>query len=186
MTATNTTTGREQRYEAAKPATVFDLREVQGDEIEAAFDKLSKASDRVAVVTEYEAGVFDVYAVASGSKIYEVSRLGTFARCSCPDFTFSHSACKHIAACLPATSNTSSVEGFKVGDVFRITGVGYKITQVWQVVEVTEREITAVDRREMSRATNPDGWNRLYLKNADLAYYAQRGQIQRIEGEFSI
>lgn len=80
---------------------IFSLREIGLEDLDAAEDKLYRATDPISVEASHEDGLFDVYRIASGSRRYDVVRFGYFAFCSCPDFTFSGTACKHLPLTFP-------------------------------------------------------------------------------------
>lgn len=87
------------------PETIFTLREMLPADLDAAEDKLYKASDLITVLDHQEVGLFDFYIVHSQKKdegkVYEIVRFQHFARCSCGDFEFSGTGCKHLALCMP-------------------------------------------------------------------------------------
>lgn len=67
-----------------------------------AADKYYKAREPMEIVTHYENGLFDVYVVSSGPRLYEIARLGFWFLCTCKDFEYSHdSACKHVFMVFP-------------------------------------------------------------------------------------
>lgn len=88
------------RFDAS---TIFELREIGPSALDAAADKYAKAVEPMHILKEFQEGLFDVAVVVSGSKLYEVIRLGiSWWRCSCPDFEFKHNeACKHVYLAFP-------------------------------------------------------------------------------------
>lgn len=81
--------------------TIFELVELSAKDVVAARDRMIKA-DNLAVVDHQFDGIFDLYSVMSGDRIYEVIRLGYFVKCNCRSFEFTHGACKHVGLVLPA------------------------------------------------------------------------------------
>lgn len=80
---------------------IFHMRELSADDINAGEEKLDKATGHIYSVEHEERGLFDWYRIHSSDHEYEVTRLGLFVRCTCKDFQFSGTACKHIPLCLP-------------------------------------------------------------------------------------
>ncbi len=87
------------------PETILTLREMLPDDLDAAEDKLYRASDLITVLEHQEIGLFDYYIVHSqkkgAGKTYEIVRFQHFAKCSCKDHEFSGTACKHVVLCMP-------------------------------------------------------------------------------------
>lgn len=81
--------------------TIFKLREMSEQDLDAAEDKLYKASAPITVIKRYDSGVFEVGIVLSGEKLYEVIRFGDFVFCPCKDFEYSGTACKHCPLLMP-------------------------------------------------------------------------------------
>lgn len=79
-----------------QPGEIFNLREISVDDLGKAAAKLAKA-DAMTVIDRQEYGAFDYFAVLSAGTVYEVTRMGFFVRCTCPNFTEGHAICKHIA-----------------------------------------------------------------------------------------
>ena len=64
-------------------------------------DARRKDAGPVSVIGHAEAGLFDIYLVASGDSTYTVTRFAWFIKCDCPDFHFTRSICKHAIVCFP-------------------------------------------------------------------------------------
>lgn len=78
---------------------IFQLRELSEKEVREADARLAKAQT-MTILDSQDDGIFEWFAVLSGEKIYEVTRLGQFAHCTCKGFEFVH-GCKHIALTFP-------------------------------------------------------------------------------------
>lgn len=78
---------------------IFQLRELSEKEVQEADARLAKAP-RMSILNSQNDGIFEWFAVLSGEKIYEVTRLGQFVHCTCPGFEFVH-GCKHVALTFP-------------------------------------------------------------------------------------
>lgn len=87
------------------PETILTLREILPAELAGAEDKLARVTDFITVLDHQQVGLFEYYVVHTHGRekdrAYEIVRFQHFARCSCNDFEFSHTACKHIPICMP-------------------------------------------------------------------------------------
>lgn len=94
---------RTERHRLASDnSLIFQMREIGEHEVDAADDKLAKATEPMEIIEQWEEGLFDAFLVHSGkTNVYEVKRLGLFYACSCRDFEFSKTGCKHIALVFP-------------------------------------------------------------------------------------
>ncbi len=77
--------------------SVADLREMSGDDLARGERMLDKHSDRPEVITSGETNLIKWWKIRSqsGNK-YEVRRFENFVFCSCLDFFFSKSCCRHV------------------------------------------------------------------------------------------
>lgn len=81
---------------------IMQMTEAGEQAMEAADEKMRRASEPLRIVEQYADGLFDVAMVGSGDKRYRVVRLGTFVHCQCPDWKHSKMPCKHVAFAAPA------------------------------------------------------------------------------------
>lgn len=107
------------------PGMIFRLVELSAKDVVQAYDRLKHAKDEITIINHQNDGVFDWYAVMSGNRIYEVTRLGYFAFCTCKGFEFTQNGCKHIAKTLPPKCTVcfereSQVNG-KCRDCYQLT-----------------------------------------------------------------
>lgn len=76
--------------------SVIDLREQSNEDLDAGEDKLYKATEPIKIVGQGEVNFIRFWKIESGGKNYEVRRFENFVFCSCLDFFFSKTCCKHI------------------------------------------------------------------------------------------
>ena len=81
--------------EALNRWTVTDLRELTDADLDRGFERLDKASD-IRVIGGGQVGVIKYWNITSGGNKYQVRRFENFCFCSCLDFFFSKTACKHL------------------------------------------------------------------------------------------
>ena len=82
-------------------------------EMDAADEKLYRATEPMRLIEEFADGVFDVSVVRSGDNQYRVVRMATFAHCECRDFEHSRTPCKHIAFTSPIVCRRCFTEPVK-------------------------------------------------------------------------
>lgn len=82
-------------------STIFTLREIGPDDLDAAEAKFDKATEPIVVKRKKKDGLFEIYTIASGDRRYEVIRFEFFASCECRDFAFSGTGCKHLPLTFP-------------------------------------------------------------------------------------
>jgi hypothetical protein len=86
--------------------SVFDLREVEADELDRAVERLERGTGFIGVYKSGERNLINWYQIASGEHLYEIRNFATFWFCSCPGFVFGRkertgasafqTCCKHI------------------------------------------------------------------------------------------
>lgn len=91
-----TQTPEEQIAEIFGRWTVTDLREMSNEDLARGDGLLDKSDKRVKIVESGNVGPIRFWMVESGEKIYEVRRFENFALCSCHDFFFRKTCCRHI------------------------------------------------------------------------------------------
>ena len=74
----------------------FDLRELDGDDLEAAEWKFERAAGQMGRAASGETNAIKWDAIFSRGNIYIVGRFENFWYCECRDFMFSGTGCKHI------------------------------------------------------------------------------------------
>lgn len=76
--------------------SALDLRELSDADLDRADALLAKRDERPEVLSKGETNLIKWWKIRSGDKEYEVRRFENFVFCSCLDFFFSKSACRHI------------------------------------------------------------------------------------------
>ena len=74
----------------------FDLRELDGDDLDAAEWKYQRAAGQMGRAASGETNAIKWDAIFSRGNIYIIGRFENFWYCECRDFMFSGTGCKHI------------------------------------------------------------------------------------------
>lgn len=75
--------------------TVTDLREMTDDDLDRGIEKAEQADIRI--LGGGEINLIRYWNIESGGKRYQVRRFENFVWCSCKDFFFNKTVCKHLA-----------------------------------------------------------------------------------------
>ena len=81
----------------------FDLRELSDDDLDRGEAMLKKPTGVEVLDCGTSENLIDWWRVESDDNVYYVRRFANFCYCSCPDFYFKKTACKHLAVTTPAT-----------------------------------------------------------------------------------
>lgn len=76
--------------------TVLDLREMSDDDLDRGEDRLCKAGNLITIREQGETNMIRWWKIESDGKQYEVRRFENFCFCSCYDFFFKRTVCKHV------------------------------------------------------------------------------------------
>jgi hypothetical protein len=88
----------EQIDEVLNRWTVTDLRELSDEDLDRGLERYNRRGDRVDVRSSGETNLIRWWDVVSNDHLYQVRRFENFAWCSCLDFHYNKTACRHIAA----------------------------------------------------------------------------------------
>lgn len=171
--------------------SVLDLREQTDQQLRIGDEKLAKALAPITVIEQGETNYINWWKIESGGKPYEVRRFENFVFCSCYDFLFSKTVCKHIcitttAYCrdcgiYPAPEHGATCDRctkgnlLQVGDRFKIDCKSMKRASVFEVCEVGDGLVKAID---LSEPGTPETKGRMWLKGFQLDAYRERKQLK--------
>jgi hypothetical protein len=80
--------------------SIFDLRELTPEQLERGDEQLSGSTVEI-TDKGVSSNFISWWIVKSEERIYHVRRFENFCFCSCPDFNYKRTGCKHIAATMP-------------------------------------------------------------------------------------
>jgi hypothetical protein len=134
--------------------SVMDLREMTEKDLARGDEMYEKHAAGIKVLESGTANLIRWWKIASGDKEYEVRRFENFVFCSCLDFFFNKTVCKHICVTVDqvcVSCRIHAVEAFgstcekcqigtslEIGDRFKIIGFGYGRRDVYEVVEIVD------------------------------------------------
>lgn len=68
----------------------------------------------------------------------------------------------------------------KLGSKFKINGAGYRPTEVWEVIDVSDKGISVIDVRERRFGDSREAWTVLDIPFSTIASYERQNFLQAI------
>lgn len=96
MNDTFTKTPDEQIAEVLDRWTVTDLREMSDTDLDRGLNQYDKTVAEITIIDRGEKHFIRFWNIESSGKKYQVRRFNNFVWCSCKDFFFKKSVCKHL------------------------------------------------------------------------------------------
>lgn len=179
--------------------SVLDLREQTDEQLYLGDAKLAKALAPIKIIEQGETNLIRWWKIESGGKEYEVRRFENFVFCSCLDFMFSKTVCKHCAVTTQAYCRDCGVypapehgevcdrctKGnlLHVGDRFKIDCKSEKKRTVYEVRRLGPDYVSCVD---LSESESRIAGSELWLKNHQLDFYRDAKKLKFISPHAAI
>ena len=96
MTTTAIQTPDEQIAEVLGRWTVTDLREMSDTDLDRGLNQYDKTVAEITILERGERSFIRFWNIESNGKKYQVRRFNNFVWCSCKDFFFKKTVCKHL------------------------------------------------------------------------------------------